>query len=112
VLDSAADKLLPDGAQVQQTLEFLNKALKAEVLIDNFHNVLFWTSFLEVVLLMLIVLFFLRAPTQMYFALCHLPHIPRAFFGLQLNDYMPRTGQMLDLIKPSDKGNEAEALKQ
>ena len=79
-----AKMLLPEGDQVFQTLDQLDTTIKLEMVLNQFHNVLWWISIEEFSLLCLLFLFFMRAPSQMWFFLLNLAHIPRGFLGLQI----------------------------
>ena len=79
-----AKTLLPDGEQVLQVLDQMDTTLKLEMLLNQFHSVLFWLSLQEFALLCLLLLFFMRAPGQMWFFLFQVPHLLRGFLGLQI----------------------------
>lgn len=76
-----AKVLLPEGDQVHQVIDQLDTTMKLEMLLNQFHSVLFWLSIEEFSILCLLVLFFLRAPGQMWFFLLNAPHVCRGFLG-------------------------------
>lgn len=79
-----ATVLLPKGEQVHQALDQFDTTIKLEMLLNQFHNVLFWLSIEEFSLLCLLLIFFMRAPGHMWFFLLNLAHIPRGFLGFQI----------------------------
>jgi len=96
------DVVLPDGEQVIKTLSYMNMALQAEIMLSNFHSIMFYQSVTEVFLGGLIFIFFLRAPTQMWYFLFHAPHLFRALFGFSIIEKIPRSHNIVDLFKPKD----------
>jgi len=74
--------------------------LKLEVILDFVHNLLFLASFLEVVILGFFFIFSLRRPKQFYFWAMHTPHFLHAFWGFALIRYLPKSHQIVELIKP------------
>ena len=78
---SMAKVLLPEGEQVYQVLDQLDTKMKLQMLLNQFHGVLFWLSVEEFALLCILMLFFLRAPSEMWYFLLNAPHVCRGFLG-------------------------------
>ena len=74
--------------------------MKLEMLLNQFHSVLFWLSIEEFSILCLLILFFLRAPGQMWFFLLNAPHVCRGFLGFQIEKRVPASHQLLDAMRP------------
>lgn len=90
------------------TLEFLDRAMKFEVILDTLHNLLFGASFLEIVVLGFFFVFSLRRPKQLYFWAMHTPHFLHAFWGFLLLNKLPKSHEIVELIKPE---KDAESLR-
>lgn len=71
-----------------------------EMVLDKFHNALYWVSIGEFSLLCLLFLFFLRAPGNMWFFLLNVCHIPRGFLGLQIEKKVPQSHEIVEKMKP------------
>lgn len=104
-MESAGKNLLPKGSEVILTLEFLDKALKLEVILDFLHNLLFISSFLEIVILGFFFVFSLRKPKQFYFWAMHTPHFLHSFWGFALISKLPKSHDIVELLRP-EKGTE------
>ena len=75
------DLVLPDGEQVKETLSNIDIIVKIQMVLFEFHSVLYWMSAAEIVLFVLLLIFFIRAPGQMWFVFFHTPHLFRGFLG-------------------------------
>ena len=93
------DDLLPEGEQVHLVLGQLDTTIKLEMLLNQFHSVLFWLSVNEFALLVLLIFFFLRAPGQMWFFLLNAPHLCRGILGFQIEQRVPASHIILDAIR-------------
>lgn len=95
-----------------QTLEIFDRMLKFEVILDNMHNVLFYGSFAETILLGLTFVFLLLKPKTLVYWMLHLPHVVHAFFGLLLGNKIPRSDHVIEAIKPKkgDEENRSQSL--
>jgi hypothetical protein len=103
----AGEELLPNGSEVVLTLDFLDRVLKYEVVLDNLHDLLFATSFVEIVLLGFFFIFSLRKPRELFFWAMHTPHFLHAFWGFNLLNKLPKSQELAALIKP-EPGTENE----
>lgn len=70
------------------------------MLLNQFHNVLFWLSIEEFSLLCLLLIFFMRAPGHMWFFLLNLAHIPRGFLGFQIQKRVPKSHDLIEALRP------------
>ena len=95
-----AKLLLPDGDQVSQSLEQLDTTIKLEMLLNQFHAVLYYISVGEFGLLCILFLFFIRSPSQMWFFLLNVPHVLRGFLGFQINKRVPKSHELIDFMRP------------
>lgn len=102
-LELAGENLLPKGSEIILTMEFLNNALKFEVILDNLHDLLFATSFVEIILLGFFFLFCLREKKMLIYWLMHVPHFFHGFWGLYLLNMLPQSQQIVALVEP-EKG--------
>jgi len=89
VLELAGDNLLPKGSEILLTMEFLNNALKFEVILDNLHNLLFAISFVEIMLLGVFFVFSMRQRKLIIFWAMHVPHFFHGFQGMYLLGMLP-----------------------
>lgn len=104
-VELAGENLLPKGEEIVTTMEFLDRILKFEVVLDYAHGVLFCTSFCEILLLGFFFVFSLRRPKQLlFFWAMHVPHLIHAFWGFRLHSKLPCSHDIVELIRP-DKGS-------
>ena len=97
---SMAKVLLPEGEQVYQVLDQLDTKMKLQMLLNQFHGVLFWLSVEEFALLCILILFFLRAPSEMWYFLLNAPHVCRGFLGFQIEKRVPASHQLIESMRP------------
>ena len=64
---------------------------------------MYFMSLTEIVLLVLLFIFFLRSPGQMWFAFLHLPHLLRGIIGFKINKSIPRSYEIVEKLKPEDE---------
>lgn len=102
-MQSDGEDLLPTGEGVLQSLHIFDRGIKSEVILDSVHMVLFFGSFLEIILLSLTFIFLVRKPKTLVFWVMHLPHIVRAFFGLLVESKLPHSEQIIELTKPKEE---------
>ena len=92
--------LLPDGDQVFQAVDQFDTTIKLEMLLNQFHSTLYWLSIEEFFLMCLLWIFFLRSPSQMWFFLLNVPHLPRGCIGLQISRRVPKSHEIINQIQP------------
>lgn len=63
----------------------MDSALKFEILLTSFHNMMKYTCFLEGVIITIMACLFLRSPMAMWFYFLHVPHMARVLIGLDLS---------------------------
>ena len=95
--------LLPEAEQVKETLSYIDLVIKIQTILYEFHSVMYWMSLSEMLLLVLLFIFFLRAPGQMWFAFLHTPHLIRSFNGFKINKKIPRSYEIVEKMKPKDE---------
>jgi hypothetical protein len=108
-MQSEGEDLLPTGEAVLQSLELFDRGLKSEVILDSVHMVLFFGSFLEIILLSCTFLFLIRKPKTLFYWAMHFPHIVRAFFGLLVESKLPHSEQIIELIKHKEDEEETRS---
>ena len=57
------------------------------------------TCIIEVFVMVIMAGFFLRAPTSMWYALLHMPHIPRAIIGYSISQKVPYAQDIVAALK-------------
>ena len=63
-----------------------------------------FTSFIEFVICLVIVGFFVRAPSAMWYYFLHIAHVLRALIGLDVSNKVPYTSVvMLKLVKEAEE---------
>lgn len=80
---------MPSGDQMMSAVEYLDCAIKFEILLTSFHAVMKFTAMLEICVVVLMGGFFIRSPTTMWFYLFHLPHIGRGIVAWMLTRKVP-----------------------
>ena len=68
----------------------------AQKLID----VLVLLSFGEMTLFIILFLFFLRLPGQMWYVFLHVPHLLRGVTGLCMAKRIPKTHEIIEMLDP------------
>ena len=101
-MDELESLIMPDGEQVKSTLTYLDIVLKCQALLYEFHSIMYWMSLSEIILLILLLIFFLRSPGQMWFAFLHAPHLVRGILGFKINNAVPRSYDIVDKLKPEE----------
>ena len=66
-------------------------------------------SLSEIILLVLLFIFFLRSPGEMWFAFLHTPHFIRGWLGFKINKAVPRSYDIVERLKP-EEGQEKDKI--
>ena len=82
--------------------------IKFQTILYEFHSIMYWMSLSEIVLLIILLIFFLRSPGKMWYVILHVPHLVRGIIGLGINKIIPRSHDIVEKLKPP---NDEEAKK-
>ena len=80
---------MPSGKDLKKSVEYLDCAIKFDILLTSFHAVMKFTSFVELILLFIMSGLFLRSPGAMWYFMFHLPHGLRALIGFDICAKVP-----------------------
>jgi hypothetical protein len=83
-------------------------ACKAQLTIQNFVDILIWTSIWELAMVIIIILFFFRSPRQMFYSFLHLGHLGRGICGIIIANRIPRTDELIHSLDPASAAHENE----
>jgi hypothetical protein len=89
---------MPTGAEVQKAVEYLDGAIKFEILLTSFHAVMKFTCFIECILIFIMAGFFLRSPSAMWFYFFHTVHLVRALIGFDICSKVPYPQDFITLL--------------
>lgn len=84
---------------MQEVLTSLDIAIKFEIALNSFHTVLMTTCLVEGFVMTILFGFFLRAPSNMWFFLLHVPHIIRCICGYSISQKVPYAQDIVAAIK-------------
>ena len=91
----------PTVSQYKSALAAFDMACKAQITIQNFVDILIWTSIWELGMIVIIILFFFRSPRQMYYSFLHLGHLGRGICGIIIANRVPRTDDLIHSLNPA-----------
>ncbi|CDW85965.1 UNKNOWN [Stylonychia lemnae] len=100
----AGDSLLPKGEDIYQVVQYLDLTMNIEIVLYEFHSIIFWASVLEIAIFGVGLLLFFTFPEQMAFIFMHILHPVRGQVGLIIYRRMPKSHDMISHLK--DFGND------
>jgi hypothetical protein len=90
---------MPTGAEVQKAVEYLDGAIKFEILLTSFHAVMKLTCFVECILIFIMAGFFLRSPFAMWYYFFHMAHLIRAIVGFDICGKVPYPQDFITMLR-------------
>ena len=94
------NQFLPEVDQVKECLKTFNTTIFLQQILHQFHELIFYMSMLEAATLVLLVLFFMRSPASMWFAMFHVFHIFRCILGFKIDRKLPKSHNLITGFSP------------
>jgi len=90
---------MPAGKDLKMAVEYMDSAMKFEILLTSFHAVMRNTCFCELALLFILAGFFLRSPGAMWYYFFHSVHLVRALIGFDIDAKVPQPQDFINILQ-------------
>jgi len=91
--------LLPNFDELYHMLHTLDWTYKTQMMVYNLQGVIYWTSFYEIALWILMFFIFFAAPVKFAIVFVHLFHVARGVLGFKLLNKLPKSDELIDGIR-------------
>ena len=95
------DDLVPDSGQVKEFMSTYSTILFLETALYRFHEMIFWLTLGEGATMVMLTMFFIRSPANMWFIMFHVFHVFRGLLGWKISKKLPHSHSLLKVFLPS-----------
>jgi len=89
---------MPAGKDLLKAAEYIDSAIKFEILLTSFHATMRYTCFCELALLFILAGFFLRSPGAMWYYFFHSVHLVRGLIGFDIDAKVPQPQDFITML--------------
>eukprot|EP00347_Sterkiella_histriomuscorum_P012840 403367024 len=103
--EKAAQSILPKGQEVYKVVQYLDLTMNLEILLYEFHSIIYWCSVLEIFIFCVGLLLFFSYPSDMAYIFMHILHPIRGYFGFLIGKQMPKSHDFIKLLNQETQGD-------